>query len=151
MAAGLTVAREKLDALRAFLAERAATELAALAWQPALSLDAVLSCAGATAELVQQTDRLAPFGMGNPQPRFAFASLRVADPGTVGENHLRCRLEGADGRGIRAIAFRALDGALGQGLLAARGRAVHVAGRLELDTWRGGDAVQLLIEDAALP
>jgi len=151
MAAGLTVAREQLDALRAFLAERAAAELARVAWQPALSLDAVLSCAGATAELVQQLERLAPFGMGNPQPRFAFASLRVADLGTVGENHLRCRLEGPEGRSLRAIAFRALDGALGQGLLAARGRALHVAGRLELDTWRGGDAVQLLIEDAALP
>ncbi len=151
MAAGLTVAREKLEELRAFLAAGAAADLARVAWQPALSLDGVLSAAGATADLVAQTERLAPFGMGNPQPRFAFAGLRLASLDTVGENHLRCRLEGPDGRSLRGIAFRALDNELGQGLLAARGRAVHIAGRLELDSWRGGDAVQLLIEDAALP
>lgn len=151
MAAGLTVARERVEELRAFLAAGAAAELAKTAWQPALSLDAVLSCAGATAEIVSQVERLAPFGMGNPQPRFAFASLRLAALDTVGENHLRCRFESPEGRSLRAIAFRALDNELGQGLLAARGRAVHVAGKLELDAWRGGDAVQLLIDDAALP
>lgn len=151
MAAGLTVEREKLPALQAFLCEGAAAALARIAYRPALSLDAVLSPAAAKAELIAQAERLAPFGVGNPQPRFAFTDFRLAHLDTVGENHLRCRLEGPSGESLRAIAFRALDSALGQGLLAARGRSLLLAGRLELDAWRGGDAVQLLIEDAASP
>ena len=49
----------------------------------------------------------------------------------------------------QGIAFRVADTPLGQFLAAARGRAIHVAGHLRRDAYRGGDAVQLLIDDAA--
>ena len=57
---------------------------------------------------------------------------------------------GADGGRLNAIAFRALDSALGQQLLQTAGRPLHIAGKLRRDTWRGGDAVQMIIEDAAV-
>jgi len=149
MAAGLTVAAAQLPALRAFLAEHAAAALARIAYRPVLRLDALLSPAAAAAGLVRAAERLAPFGVGNPEPRFAFADWRLAHLDAVGENHLRCRLEGVDGRRLNAIAFRAMDSGLGEGLLGARGRRLLLAGRLELDAWRGGDAVQFVVEDAA--
>jgi single-stranded-DNA-specific exonuclease len=52
---------------------------------------------------------------------------------------------------LDAIAFRATGTPLGDGLLAARGRTVHVAGRLRQDDWNGRIRVQLEIEDAATP
>ena len=39
--------------------------------------------------------------------------------------------------------------ALGEFLLNARGRAIQIAGHLRRDDYRGGDAVQLIIDDAA--
>ena len=45
---------------------------------------------------------------------------------------------------LNAIAFRAADTPLGQFLAASRGRAIHVAGHLRRDAYRGGDAVQLV-------
>jgi single-stranded-DNA-specific exonuclease len=50
---------------------------------------------------------------------------------------------------LRAIAFRAVGTPLGQFLAETRGAAIHVAGHLRRDSWRGGEAVQLLIDDAA--
>ncbi len=50
---------------------------------------------------------------------------------------------------LSAIAFRVADTPLGRFLAASRGRAIHVAGHLRRDTYRGGDAVQLVIDDAA--
>jgi len=149
MAAGLTVAQGNLDALAAFLSERIAERLAAIAWKPALALDAVLHPGAARADLVRQVERMAPFGVGNPEPRYAFTDLRLAHLDVVGEQHLRLALEAADGQRLGAIAFRALEAPLGQALLARRGRGVYIAGRLELDLWRGGEAVQLVVEDAA--
>ena len=50
---------------------------------------------------------------------------------------------------MKAIAFRAAGEELGKALLKARGAALHLAGRLKLDTWQGREEVQLQIEDAA--
>jgi single-stranded-DNA-specific exonuclease len=149
MAAGLTVARGNLVELAAFLNHRVAERLAQIAWKPALALDAVLQPAAAKAALVRQVERMAPFGVGNPEPRYAFTDLRLAHLELVGETHLRLALEAPDGQRLSAIAFRAMDGPLGQALLARRGRGLYIAGRLELDLWRGGEAVQLVVEDAA--
>jgi single-stranded-DNA-specific exonuclease len=50
---------------------------------------------------------------------------------------------------LDAFAFRAVGTPLGDGLLAARGGRVHVAGRLRQDDWNGRIRVQLEIEDAS--
>jgi single-stranded-DNA-specific exonuclease len=50
---------------------------------------------------------------------------------------------------LNAIAFRAADTPLGRLLTDAKGRALHIAGHLRRDSWRGGDAVQLVVDDAA--
>ena len=50
---------------------------------------------------------------------------------------------------LQAIAFRAAETPLGQFLAETRGAAIHIAGHLRRDSWRGGEAVQLLIDDAA--
>ena len=49
---------------------------------------------------------------------------------------------------LRAVAFRVAGTPLGQFLGETGGSAIHVAGHLRRDSWRGGDAVQLSIDDA---
>jgi single-stranded-DNA-specific exonuclease len=114
-----------------------------------LPIDGLIQPGAATAELVQALERLAPYGVGNPEPRFAVPGAQVMRAEIVGRDHVRCILAGADGRRLKAIAFRAGDGPLGQGLMKARGQSLHVAGRLRLDAWAGRDAVQMIVEDAA--
>jgi single-stranded-DNA-specific exonuclease len=150
MAAGFTVAAERLDALRQFLADRLGDGLASERLTPELSIDAVLSLGAAQGELIDQLERLAPFGAGNPEPRFVFPAVRVAHAEPVGSAHLRCALaDPIDTGRLRAIAFRVAGTPLGQFLVETQGAAIHLAGHLRRDGWRGGDAVQLTIEDAA--
>jgi len=150
MAAGFTVAAEKLDALREFLAGRLGDGLEHERLIPELRVDAALSLAAAQAELIGHIECLAPFGAGNPEPRFVLSGLRVVHAEAVGSGHLRCALaDPLDTARLRAIAFRAAGMPLGQFLAETRGAAVHVAGHLRRDNWRGGDAVQLAIDDAA--
>ena len=149
MAAGLTVAEARLPELRAFLDERLARRMAEIDYRPALGIDAVLQPGAAQADLVQQLAALEPYGVGNPEPRFALAECQVLGPQVVGESHVRCTVLGQDGARRKAIAFRALDSALGEVLLRRQGLPLHLAGKLRLDRWAGGDAVQFIIEDVA--
>jgi len=149
MAAGLTVAADQVPALQAFLEERLGRQLSETGFRPTLGLDGALSLSGVGADLLQRLDACAPFGMGNPAPRFAFPAVRVTRADVVGQNHVRCQVTDSEGARLKAIAFRALDGPLGDALLNSGGLPVHLAGRLEPDRWRGPDAVQLIIEDAA--
>ena len=150
MAAGFTVAADQLDALRAFLAERLGDGRGGERVRPELAIDGALSAAGAVGGLIDHLDALAPFGAANPEPRFAFPGLVVAHVEPVGTGHLRCTLSDSLGpERLKAIAFRVADSPLGIFLAAARGRAIHVAGHLRRDDYRGGDAVQLVIDDAA--
>ena len=150
MAAGLTVAADRIEALREFLAERLGDGIERQPPVPELAIDGALTAAGAQAGLIGHLDRLSPFGAANPEPRFALPGVRLAHVEPVGTGHLRCALADALGHGrLSAIAFRAVDTPLGEFLTAARGRAIHVAGHLRRDNYRGGDAVQLVIDDAA--
>ena len=75
--------------------------------------------------------------------------MRIAFADTVGQGHIRLRLEGADGARLQAIAFRAAGSPLGEGLMKARGKRIHAAGTLKLDRWNGEERVQLQLRDAA--
>ena len=61
------------------------------------------------------------------------------------------RIVAAGGESLRATAFRCAEEPLGRALLAARGRPMHVAGSLDLDTWQGETRVALRLKDVADP
>ena len=76
MAAGFTVAADKLDALRAFLVERLGDGRGGERLMPELAIDGALSAGAVRAGLIDHLDALAPFGAANPEPRFAFPGAR---------------------------------------------------------------------------
>lgn len=151
MAAGFTVALERMDELRAFLTRRVAEQLAAEPLLPTLELDGAVSVGAANLDMVQRLSMLGPFGTGNPEPRFAVADARILRADVVGANHVRCILAGADGGRLKAMAFRALETDLGRGLLTSAGATLHIAGTLRIDRWNGQESTQLFIDDAARP
>ncbi len=149
MAAGLTVERGQLDALKHFLNERIAAAVADEPITPTLNVDAHIRLAGATNDLLGSLQQIAPFGAGNPEPRFVLPSVRVAKADVVGKGHVRCILTDSGGGRLKAIAFRAVGEPLGEALLHTSGLALHLAGKLRADTWQGRDGVQFIIDDAA--
>ncbi len=149
MAAGITVARDKLDAAMERLGELLARQGAGDAGPADLRLDGVLMPGAATVELVDQIEQAGPFGAAASAPRFAFPDMVVHFAKEVGTGHLKITFGDGFGTRVDAIAFGAMNGPLGALAQATRGARFHLAGRLDVNIWQGRKSVQLRLEDAA--
>ncbi len=150
MAAGLSVRPSAIPELREFLCAKMADEARVAAEADALEVDALVTARGADRALWTDFQRLAPFGPGNPEPVFAAADVRVERPMALRGGHVRCTLTDASGGRLKAVAWRCEDTEMGRQLM-IEGAAIHVAGRLKPDDWKGREGVELDIEDVADP
>lgn len=152
MAAGLTVAQDRLEELRAFFSDELARGTRQARETAALEHDGALTPQSANDQLLALIERAGPYGQGNAQPRFAFPAHRVRFAKVVGDAHVRATIEAGDGSRLDAIAFRAVGQPLGDLLLDAAGAyPIHISGNLRRDTWGGRNRIELMIEDAADP
>lgn len=149
MAAGLTVARDKLEDAMARLSEMMAAQGAGQLGPKDLVVDGVVSTHGLNVDIIEQLEAAGPFGAGAPAPRFVFAdqSIRFCKP--VGGNHLKFSFGEPGGATLDAIAFGAFSGPIGPKLQNHAGHRFHLAGRVEINSWGGRQSVQLRLEDVA--
>jgi single-stranded-DNA-specific exonuclease len=151
MAAGVTLARDRLGEWRAFLEERLGEAVTKARAEAGLKIDAALTANATTPELVHRLEAAGPYGAGAPEPVFALPRHRLAEvtPVGAGGGHLRLRAVAGDGRGVEAIAFRASDKKLGQALTRLKGAPVHLAGTLMVSRYGGRERAQLRVIDVA--
>jgi single-stranded-DNA-specific exonuclease len=149
MAAGFSVAADRAGDFRAFVEERFARFRAGNDEAPPLHLDGLITAAGASSALIEALTGAGPFGVGNPEPRFVLAGVRVVGAAVMAERHVRCTLADGTGAKLAATAFRAVTTALGEAILGNGGRSLHVAGRLSRRI--AGGPIRLVIDDAAVP
>lgn len=139
-AAGVELTFDRLGDLRQAF-EKACGELSALAAPvDEADVDTVwLHSDDHPAQVVREIERLEPCGQGNPAPRIALEAevLRARE---VRGGHLKLELE---------LGSRRMSGfgpAMGERATSLSGRVVLV-GRLRRDAYRGGDAVEIRVED----
>jgi single-stranded-DNA-specific exonuclease len=150
MAAGFSLDADKLDVFETFLSERISKQIVEGGILPTLNVDGLITIEGASMDLVEILNKMAPFGTGNAEPRLVFSGVRIAKVDIVGVDHIRCFITGIDSKKqLSAIAFRCVDTELGQALLKHNGLPLHLVGRLRENNWQGRSSVQLLIDDAA--
>jgi single-stranded-DNA-specific exonuclease len=145
MAGGFRVQREDIEAfVEAFLAH-AATAIQPEQLRPALHIDAEARLASLDYNTVDQLERMAPFGQGNPRPVVAIRGCQLLRPakrmGKTG-GHVSMVL-GHNGTRMRAIGFGMGD--LADALAAVR--HVDVAGKPVLNTFNGRTNVELHLTD----
>jgi single-stranded-DNA-specific exonuclease len=141
-AAGLTIAEERLEPFADAFARHGDALLGDADLRPLTIVDAIVPAHALTLELAQELERLAPFGLGNPQPTLLVASVEAATPATVADGkHLRFRVRQHGRDGGSAIAF-----GLGRQLDRVQpGARFDVAFRLVENRWNGTVAPQLVV------
>lgn len=149
MAAGLTVARDKLDAAMARLSELLARQGSGASGPADLHIDGLLMPGAATKDLIDRLDAAGPFGQSAPAPRFAFPDVLIQSHRRIGDGHLKLTLSNGIAARLEAMIFNAFRSDLGAFLVGQTGHRVHLTGRLELNHWGGRATPQLNIDDAA--
>ena len=141
-AAGLSLSGDSLEAFAAAFAAYADASLGDDDLVPLTRVDAIVPASALTLDLAVELDRLAPFGLGNPDVTLLVAGCEIVDPSTVGEGkHLRFRVRQHGRDGGSAIAF-----GLGGQLDRLRGGRRHdLAFRLKENRWNGTSAPQLVV------
>lgn len=150
MAAGITVTKEQLAAFAQHMEASCGNDVRKARENRSLHIDGLLNPAAADIPLVTMLQKAGPFGSGCPEPVFALNNLKLLYADVVAEKHLRLTLTAQDGSRVKAMAFRAAGQDFGNALVALRGRALHLAISLSLDTWQGRQSVCLRVVDAAL-
>jgi len=111
MAAGVRVAREKVEAFTEAFVEIANNRLSGDDLVPKLRLDAEVALDQLSLETTETIVSLGPFGIGNPKPKLATGWIDLADePRLVGKNqaHLQASFV-ENGVRIKAIGFGLRD------------------------------------------
>lgn len=144
LAAGLSLRRADVPELRRRLNAYAAEHLTDEMLCVSLEADCEVCMEELTERLVEETDRLEPFGTANPAPAFVLrnASLRRVSP-IGGGKHLRLTVE-KDGRTMQAVWF-------GVGLAALDfdiEEPVDLLFRLGLNEYQGRVSLQMTLVDA---
>lgn len=152
MAAGFTVEAGKIDVLHEFLCSRFAENIEEYSVKR-LKLDGYINISAVTIELARLIERLSPFGISNPEPRFIFPDIRIIKADIVGSDHIRCiignSMAGGMGGSIRAMSFRSVGTELGDALLSSYSKNLNIAGKVKINSWQGVDSVQVIIDDVA--
>ncbi len=142
-AAGLTLERGRVEAFRqAFVAHAAAT-LTPADLVPVQRVDAVVPGDVLDLGLAEELERLAPFGMGNPEPALLVPSALLDDPRPMGEGRHVSFTLAAGGARSRCVSF-----GRGSSLPAAPGAPVDAAVRLEVNRYNGAVEPRLVLRHA---
>jgi len=149
MAAGFSLQKDQLPLLATFLMSELDRLGAEVDLTPLIKCDGYLDLCSLTPTLLEEIENLAPFGMGNPSPKFIFSGVMVESYQLIQDQHIRCRFSQGDGITIEGIGFRLKETSLGKVLMDRTRRPLDLVASPKLDTWEGKTKISLMLEDGA--
>ena len=150
MAGGFSIDINNIEIFREFVFRKFRNINEDISNQKPMYLDSILSPTAINLEFYNKVNNLAPFGSGNPEPKFIVEDLKTINGKIVGEKHIKSILVGKDGSSIKTIAFNAVENDLGAYLLKKNNKTFNIAGKLSLNEWKGQSNVEFIIDDISV-
>jgi single-stranded-DNA-specific exonuclease len=150
MAGGFSINIKNIEKFKEFVFRKFRNINEDISSEKPLYLDSILSPTAINLDFYKKVNNLAPFGSGNPEPKFMIESLKTVNGQIVGEKHIKSVLIGKDGSSIKTIAFNAVENDLGAYLLKKNNKTFNIAGKLSLNEWRGQSNVEFIIDDISV-
>ena len=143
-AAGLQIETSRIKEFRAAVNEHADAILGPDDLRPSLWLDGPLAFHDISERVMSEFAALAPFGPGNPRPKFHTNGVAIVDgPRLLKERHLKMSVK-QNGRVLRAIQWNAAER---EPNLTAKKDGVEIAYTIEENEYQGNKYVELRLED----
>ncbi|MCK0471097.1 single-stranded-DNA-specific exonuclease RecJ [Halalkalibacter sp. APA_J-10(15)] len=147
MAAGLTMNVTDVDELRARLLQQAKEGLTEEDFKPVTKVDLIATVEEVSVSVIQQMERLAPFGVNNPTPKVMLENVSLSQMRKIGSesNHLKVLFSQAAAN-LDGIGFH-LGYLFEQMTHQAK---ISAVGTLSINEWNGHIKPQLMLEDLAV-
>ena len=150
MAGGFTIKKENISLFREYLIKNFKKSNLSSSKVVNLYLDSIIAPSALNEEFFYEIEKLAPFGSGNSEPKFVIENLQVITSHLVADRHIKNVLSGNDGTIIRSVAFNAKDSPLEPFLNKKNKKKFNIAGKMNLNEWRGKKDIEFIIEDVSI-
>ena len=150
MAGGFSLNVKNIQKFKDFIIRKFKNINEDLSREKPLYLDSIISPTALNIDFFNKVNVLAPFGSGNPEPKFIIEDLKTVNSKIVGEKHIKSVLVGLDGTSFKTIAFNAVENDLGWYLLKKNNKSFNIAGKLSLNEWKGQSNVEFIIDDISV-
>lgn len=149
MAAGFTVAADKIMQLQEFIEAEISQDYNKFLQEDYYYFDSILNLSAIDIDLIADIAKIGPFGSDNPHPVFRLNNINVNNSRIVGGDHVSCFVTDGERNNqnfIKAISFRAINSPVGEILLRNQ-KNIDLIGRLSLNKWNGKTSVEITIDD----
>ena len=150
MAGGFSIKVENIEKFKKFIIRKFENINENLKKEKPLYLDCAISCSAVNIDFYQKVNNLAPFGSGNPEPKFLIENLKSVNNKIIKDKHIKSLLIGQDGSKIKAVAFNSVKNEIGAYLLKKDSKLFNIAGKLSLNEWKGQSNVEFIIDDISV-
>jgi single-stranded-DNA-specific exonuclease len=150
MAAGFTIDMKKIKDFKEFIFSKYKSINMNLEEKNNYYFDAEIAPSAVNIDFFEKINLLAPFGSGNPEPRFIIKDVKLVNSRIVGEKHIKNVLVGSDSTTLKTISFNTVGSNLGSYLLKKNFKPFDIAGKLSLNEWRGQKNVEFIIDDISV-
>ena len=144
MAGGFTIEEKKIPEMKKKVSKYIEKEFKDDIFVPILNIDLKIPASVVTANLLDEIDKLKPFGMGNEQPIFLSEKLGVVGADIIGKDRTHLRLKIYDGNRYHKAVF--FGGARYEKEFVA-GEKVDLVYTLNKNEYNGNKYVDLIVKD----
>ena len=117
MAAGFTIDMKKIEEFKEFVFRKFKSINTNLEEKKNYYFDAEIAPSAVNIDFFEKINLLAPFGSGNPEPRFVIKDVKLVNSKIVGEKHIKTVFVGSDSTTLKAISFNTVETDVGAHLL----------------------------------
>ena len=150
MAGGFTIKIENFEKFKKFIFKKFKKIHRNTPHFKPLYLDSVIAPTALNIEFYNKVNTLAPFGSGNPEPKFVLENMKIINSKIIKDKHIKSVLEGKDGSIVKSIAFNCVENEIGAYLLKKDKKLLNIAGKLSLNEWQGQSNVEFIIDDISV-
>ena len=148
-AAGLKIKKLKLDMFFEYLINKTKS-LDPIFFRKTNYYDLDLSIDQINFDLIENIEKMEPFGNGNEEPIFKIINASIDHVKIIKEKHLMIFIKNNFNDNLKGICFNCVDNNLGQNLLNFKSKKFHIFCTLKRDNFNDKLMPQIIIYDAIL-
>jgi single-stranded-DNA-specific exonuclease len=151
-AAGFTITKKNLEKFNNFVCDKIEKDYQNYILKSELEADLELNIAAINLELVEEIEKLSPFGMGNSEPKIILKDAKIGKINIYSDKHIIFYV--SDDRAIKSssgslkcVAFNALNTTLGNAIQENYMKNISILGKLKKNVFNGKSSPEFMVED----